>query len=87
MTDKQAYAAMFRFLERRYSHLKSDDLGGLLGEMALLADGSPADSATAQEWQQAVDYALRGGEAGSLQLTQPRNGVRPEVGPVPSERA
>ena len=35
MTDKQAYAAMFRYLEQLYVHTKSDDLGGLLGGMSL----------------------------------------------------
>jgi len=68
MTDKQAYAAMFRFIEERWERLKSDDLGQLLGEMSLLQDGSTADPAIKGEWQRAVDYALRGGEAGQLEL-------------------
>ncbi len=68
MTDKQAYAAMFRFLERLYRRTKSDDLGGLLGGMAMLEDGSPADPAVVDDWQQAVEYAMRGDKPDSLML-------------------
>ena len=45
LTDQQAYLAMFRFLENLYSTTQSNDIGGLLGSMSLLADGVPADSA------------------------------------------
>ncbi len=68
MTDKQAYAAMFRYLEQLYVRTKSDDLGGLLGGMSLLEDGSPADPGVADEWQRAVEYALAGGEPDSLKF-------------------
>ena len=68
MTDKQAYAAMFQFLEQLYLRTKSDALGNLLGDMSLLEDGSPADPAIVNDWRQAVEYALKGGQAGSLDL-------------------
>lgn len=68
MNDKQAYAAMFHFLEQLYLRVKSEDLGGLLGGMAVLQDGSPADPATAKDWREAVEYALKGGTPGSLKL-------------------
>jgi hypothetical protein len=68
MTDKQAYAAMFRFLERLYMCTKSDELGGLLGAMSMLEDGSPADPAIVDDWRQAVEYALRSGKPVSLEL-------------------
>jgi hypothetical protein len=68
ITEKQAYAAMFYFIEQLYKHTKSDELGGLLSNMAILEDGSPADPAIIREWQEAVQYALKGGEAGSLTL-------------------
>ena len=68
MTDKQAYAAMFYYLEQYYNRGKSDEIGWMLGDMSLLEDGSTADSAVEQEWQEAVDYALKGGEAGRLVL-------------------
>jgi hypothetical protein len=71
MTEEQAYAAMFRFLERRYDRLRSDELAGLLGELALLADGSPADPAVREEWRWAVEYAVAGGKPASLKLRKP----------------
>lgn len=68
MNDKQAYAAMFHFLEQRYLRAKSDDLGGLLGGMAMLQDGYPADPVIAKDSREAVQYALKGGTPGSLKL-------------------
>ena len=68
MTDKQAYAAMFRFLQQMYERTKSDELGGILGSMSLLGDGSPADPAVLHDWAEAVEYALKGGRPGSLDL-------------------
>jgi hypothetical protein len=46
---------MVQFLEDRYSRLPSDELGGLLGELSLLADGKPVDSAVVADWHRAVD--------------------------------
>ncbi len=68
MTDNQAYAAMFRFLEEYWKRGKSDDIGGLLSSMSMLQDGSTADPAIANDWRQAVDFALKGGKAGLLDL-------------------
>jgi len=68
MTDKQAYAAMYYFLEELWKRTKSDDLGNLLGDMSLLPDGSPADAAIVNDWRQAVEYALKGGKPGSLEV-------------------
>ena len=68
MTNQQAYAAMFRFLEQLYQHTKSDELGGILGSLSVLADGSPADPAVLRDWNDAVEYAMRGGKPGSLEL-------------------
>jgi hypothetical protein len=68
LTDEQAYAAMYYFLDQFYLRTKSDDVGGLLGSMSLLSDGSTADGAIALEWQEAVQFALKGGKAGALEL-------------------
>ena len=68
MTDKQAYAAMFFFLDHLWECTREDYLAGLLGSMSLLADGSTADPAIQHEWQEAVKCALNGGEAGMLEL-------------------
>lgn len=68
MSDKQAYIAMFHFLEQLYLRTKSDDLGGLLGGMSVLQDGSPADPAVGNDWREAVEQALKGGETTLLKL-------------------
>jgi hypothetical protein len=65
MTDQQAYAAMFHFLEGVYERTKSNDIGGLLGSLSLLTDGSPADPAFIKDWREAVQFALAG-EAATL---------------------
>jgi hypothetical protein len=68
MTDKQAYAAMFHFLKQLYERTKSDDLGGFLGGMSILQNGSTADPAVLHDWDKAVEYALKGGKPDSLIL-------------------
>ncbi len=60
MTPRQAYLAMFEFL-RQYHHRglrESDEIGGLLSGLSLLADGQPADAACASDWAQAVGAVL-----------------------------
>ena len=68
LTEEQAYAAMFHFIEQYYNRSKWDVLGMLLGSMSLLQDGSTADPAVAAEWHEAVEFALQGGKAGELTL-------------------
>jgi len=60
LTSQQAYLAMFAFLEAEFRLTASDEIGGLLGEMSLLADGVPADSAVREQWNSAVQLALAG---------------------------
>ncbi len=60
LTEQQAYLAMFRFLENIYAATQSDDIGGLLGSMSLLADGRPADAALNSDWAAAVRAVLDG---------------------------
>ena len=60
LTDKQAYLAMFAFLEEEYRLSHSDEIGALLGSLSLLADGSPADPAVRKQWSDAVCLALSG---------------------------
>jgi hypothetical protein len=57
LTKRQAYAAMFAFLEEIYNRTHSDELGGMLGEMSLLRDGGTADPAIWAEWEEAVRKA------------------------------
>lgn len=50
ITRKQAYKAMFHFLENQYFQHGIDDLGGILGGMALLSETITADPARGIEW-------------------------------------
>jgi hypothetical protein len=68
MTDEQAYAAMFYFLKQLYERTKSDDLGGFLGAMSTLRDGTAADPAILDDWNTAVEFALAGGKPDPLTL-------------------
>jgi hypothetical protein len=54
LTVNEAYAAMFVFLEKYYERTKSDDVGGMLGQICLLSDGSTADPATWGHWLKCV---------------------------------
>jgi hypothetical protein len=74
MTSGQAYAAMFHFLETAYLRTRSDDLGGLLGSMSILPDGSPADPAIIASWQAAVEFAVKGGGPAAQELNKTANG-------------
>ena len=60
MDSKTAYLAMYDFLERYYRLTGSDDVGGLLGSMSFLADGSTADPAISEEWEECVARASAG---------------------------
>ena len=60
LTSRQAYLAMFSFLEAYYARGKSDEIGFILGSMSLLEDGFPADPAYLKDWEAAVHQALNG---------------------------
>jgi hypothetical protein len=49
ITIKEAYAAMYAYLEMLYDMTGSDDLGGFLGGMSLLEDGTPVLPSTLDE--------------------------------------
>jgi hypothetical protein len=57
MTPKDAYRAMFLFLDERYSRLPSETLGQLLGKLTLLEDENPSDPAVKSEWDRAIERA------------------------------
>lgn len=61
LTLKQAYAAMFHFLEKEYTLTGSDDIGGLIGELSfnVRGDGLPGDPASWEYWLEAVEKALK----------------------------
>jgi hypothetical protein len=54
LTKREAYAAMFVFLEEIFQRTESDDLAALLGGMSLLKDGGTADPAAWADWEAAV---------------------------------
>ena len=56
LTLQQAFEAMGLFLEGFYERTKSDDVGGLLGDLILLEDGSTADPAAWNDW---IKYVMR----------------------------
>lgn len=57
LDTKTAYLAMYQFLDSYYQATQSDDVGGLLGSLSLLQDGSSADPAMWQDWLEAVKVA------------------------------
>lgn len=58
LSEKEAFLAMFAFLEQHYEITRSDDIGALLGSMALLKDGNTADPAIWEDWCKAVNRSL-----------------------------
>jgi hypothetical protein len=60
ITIKEAYAAMYAYLKTLYDMTGSDDLGGFLGSMSLLEDGTPADPGVWDDWMHAVQQAKHG---------------------------
>ena len=49
---------MVLFLEEFYNRTQSDDVGGLLGDLILLEDGSTADPAAWYDWVECVKKVL-----------------------------
>jgi hypothetical protein len=68
LTEEQAYAAMFNFLEQHYRRGETDVIGVLLGSMSLLRNGGTADPAMADDWKNAVAFVLGGGKTPFLEL-------------------
>jgi hypothetical protein len=59
MTEEQAYRAMFFYLDAYFERTPNAELGSVLGDLQLLADGSPADPAVTKDWKQAVRKATK----------------------------
>lgn len=60
LTEKEAYEAMYAFLEQIYEVNKSDDIGSLLGGMSFLPEASTADPAMWSDWLECVLRAKQG---------------------------
>ena len=67
LTLKEAYRAMYFFLNNLYQNTKSDDLGGFLGDMSLVED-SPADPALWEDWLIAIKKAQDNSESIDLKF-------------------
>jgi hypothetical protein len=68
LTDKQAYAAMYYFLDKSWELDKEKLLAAILSDMALMNDDKPVDLALDGDWQEAINFALKGGEAEKFTL-------------------
>jgi hypothetical protein len=60
LSIKEAYAAMYAYIEKLYDVTGSDDLGGVLGSLSLLKDGTPVDPGVWTDWMLAVQKARDG---------------------------
>jgi len=60
LSEKDAYLAMFAFLENEYEMTKSDDVGAMLGSMSFLKDGNTADPAAWNDWLEAIKKVKSG---------------------------
>ncbi len=60
MTEKEAYLAMFSFLEDYYNRTKLDEIGSLLSGMCIMSDEMPMDKAYWYEWKKAVQKSRDG---------------------------
>ncbi|RKH33753.1 hypothetical protein D7Y13_17560 [Corallococcus praedator] len=70
LTLKEAYAAMYEYMSMLYQQTASEDLGGFLGGMSLLANGEPADPAVWADWLHAVQKARKAQVVMNLGLKQ-----------------
>ena len=59
ITVQVGYLAMVSFLEELYSKFEFEQLGGILGSLRPLADGTPADPGMWSDWMRAVVLARR----------------------------
>jgi hypothetical protein len=62
LSPLDAYRAMLRFLEDYFDRTRSDEIGILLGGLALNQDGQPMDPACWHDWMVAVDKVRGGGK-------------------------
>jgi hypothetical protein len=54
LSQTEAFAAMVHFLEAHLERTGSQDIAGLLGDLAMRPDGTTADAAAWQDWLTAV---------------------------------
>lgn len=62
MIFPEGYRVVCQYLNDIYDQTHDDTLGSLLGGMSLLPDGTPADPAYTEDWNNAVNHAMQGYE-------------------------
>lgn len=71
LNDKEAYKAMYTFLDELYNSFGNDvELGAVLGSMSFLGDDKPADAALWDIWLLAIDKVKKGESDIYLKLTK-----------------
>ena len=68
LNDKEAYEAMFIYLNNLYERTNSDDLAGYLGSMLLMEDGKPVDSAVWSDWMSAIKEVKNKDKTGTSKI-------------------
>ncbi|OMG82923.1 hypothetical protein BIZ92_30170 [Achromobacter xylosoxidans] len=63
---QEAYLAMFEFMAQLYQRTGSDEVGSVLGDLSMLADGTIADPAAWGDWMRCVENARQGAVDGNL---------------------
>lgn len=69
LTEKEAYEAMYAFLEQIYETTESNEIAGLLGGMSFLPEGSTADPAIWSNWIECTLRAKTGKVDANLRLS------------------
>ena len=59
LNEKEAFSAMVYYLEAYYNRTKSDEIGGVLGDLNLLVDGKPAEPAAWNDWHVALSKTIQ----------------------------
>lgn len=59
ISTKEAYLAMYIFLDERYKRCTTEAVGSVLGDLCLVADGTPLDSKSEDDWFEAVSEVRR----------------------------
>lgn len=75
---REAYLAMFAFLDELHQRTKWDALGSLLSDLSLLPDGTTADPAAWGDWLRCVEKARQGNVDARLVITPPTNSASNE---------
>ena len=68
LPDKNAYLAMYAFLESYFQRTRSEDVAALLADIGLLQHGGPAASAVTHEWREALERVAAGKVDGKRRL-------------------